>query len=134
MQKMSDLRSLVLLSLVLVSSACTNTEDVLPETSGSVSYAADIQPIFNTSCVVCHSTAAPLNGISFSNYAAVMASSGTSYGGLIVLPGNAAGSPLVDKIEPSPAQGTRMPQGGSPLSATQISKIRQWINDGAPNN
>lgn len=36
--------------------------------------------------------------------------------------------------EPGKGQGDRMPQGGIPLTQTEVNAIRQWILDGAKNN
>lgn len=52
-----------------------------------------------------------------------------------VLPGDAAASYLVRKLEGSAGiTGERMPQGGPFLSAAEIDRVRSWINAGAPNN
>ncbi len=95
-----------------------------------VDYEEEIQPIFNANCNSCHSSGQ--NSFNSSSYDAVMASTSPAsrYDSKHVLPGNANGSPLVDKIEPNPQFGSRMPQGGA-LSNEQISLIRQWIDEGA---
>jgi hypothetical protein len=59
-----------------------------------------------------------------------MASVGDLYDKKIVTPGNAAASPLYDKLLANPEFGSRMPQGGS-LTTQQIDLIRAWINEGA---
>ena len=51
-------------------------------------------------------------------------------GGNVVVPGDPDASGLVDKIEPNPDHGSRMPQGGE-LSDAEIALIRQWISEGA---
>lgn len=127
-----------LFTLLLMSSCITNTEDLtddelpVPE---EISYAENIQPIFNQSCggSGCHINNSR-NGVNLSSYSATMNSIGSNYGTAIVLPGDPANSPLVDKIEPSPDIGNRMPLSGSPLTNNEISRIRKWITDGAPNN
>lgn len=73
-------------------------------------------------------------GVRLDSYDNVMNSEGTQYGELIVQENNPAGSPLVDKIEPSPDHGQRMPQGGPYLSDDRIDQIRDWINNGANND
>jgi hypothetical protein len=100
-----------------------------------VSYSADIQPIFNTSCSGsgCHINAST-NGVRLDSYGSVMASRGSQYARLVVSPGDPGGSPLVDKIHPNPDFGRRMPDGRSPLSSRQISMIEKWIEDGAKDN
>lgn len=95
-----------------------------------VDYGDSIQPIFTARCNSCHSMGQ--NTFNSSSYAAVMASTSAAnkYNTKHVIPNDANGSPLVDKIEPNPDHGTRMPQGGT-LSADEINLIRQWISEGA---
>lgn len=92
-----------------------------------VDYEADIQPIFDQSCTSCHGSS---SGVTLTSYDAVMNSVGSQYGTEIVVPGEPDESPLVDKIEPDPEIGSRMPQGGS-LSDDEIELIRTWIQEGA---
>jgi hypothetical protein len=94
---------------------------------------ANVGQIFQTSCTPCH-ISQTTNGVRLNSYSNVINSVGTQYGTNVVVPGDANGSPLVDKIEPSPQFGVRMPEGGPYLSAERIAQIRQWINDGAENN
>jgi hypothetical protein len=100
-----------------------------------VSFARDIAPVMNSSCggSGCH-ISEPNSGVRLSSYSAVIGSVGQQYGGLIVRPGNAAASPLVDKLEPAPQFGSRMPLGRSPLSSADIARIRTWIDAGAEDN
>ncbi|MFN1834767.1 T9SS type A sorting domain-containing protein [Balneola sp. MJW-20] len=95
-----------------------------------VDYDTDIAPIMQNRCNNCHN--AGQNAFNSSSYAAVMASVSppTRYDKNQVIPGDPDGSPLVDKIEPNPQFGTRMPQGSS-LSDDQIALIRRWIAEGA---
>lgn len=126
--------TLILAVLVLVSCSKklpTQSDDTPPDTT--VTYSGTIQPIFNARCVSCHSASVPQSGVNLATYAATMASRGTQYDALIVLPNNADGSALYDKLLSSPRIGSRMPQGGS-LTSQQIANIRAWINAGAPNN
>lgn len=118
-------------TIFLLISGCTNNS-VEPEIiTDDVSYSAEIHPIFTNSCNSCHG--AGQNNFNSSSYQAVIASTSPNYGGLQVRPDDADGSPLVDKIEPNPQHGARMPVGGS-LSQNQIAKIRAWIDQGANNN
>ena len=67
---------------------------------------------------------------------AVNAASVGKAGAIRVIPGDPAGSYLIQKLEgASGIVGERMPQDGPPfLTVGQIAIIRQWIQDGAPNN
>jgi hypothetical protein len=51
-----------------------------------------------------------------------------------VLPGDAANSYLVKKIEGTQTVGTRMPQGRNALSSITIQNIKNWVDRGAKNN
>lgn len=104
----------------------------LSQTSlAQVDYTDSIQSIFNSNCTSCHGSGG-LNGVSLVNYEAVMNSTGFQYGIKIVVPEEPDESPLVDKIEPDPQHGDRMPQDGPPyLTEEEIELIRQWISEGA---
>lgn len=102
--------------------------------SPSVSFSADIGPLFATHCAGgCH-VGGTTSGVNLETYASVRSSRGDQYNELVVRPGDAAGSPLVDKIEASPRFGSRMPQGSPPLSSAQIVQVRAWIDAGALDN
>jgi hypothetical protein len=100
-----------------------------------VSYMNDIQIIFNGTCggAGCHINSSQ-SGVNLSSYNDVMSSVGQMYGREIVEPGSPDESPLVDKIEPNPEHGQRMPFGRDPLSNRQIEQIRVWIEEGALDN
>jgi len=78
-----------------------------------------------------------MNLKSGSAYASLVnvASSGKP-GATRVIPGNPSGSYLIQKLEGAPdIVGLRMPRNGPPyLTDAQIALIRQWIQNGAPNN
>ncbi len=100
-----------------------------------VSYLDDIQIIFNGTCggAGCHIDSSQ-SGVNLSSYDEVLNSVGQQYGREIVEPGSPDESPLVDKIEPNPEHGQRMPFGRDPLSNQQIEQIRVWIEEGAMDN
>lgn len=58
----------------------------------------------------------------------------SSYGVPRVTPNDPGNSVLYQKVIGNRQFGARMPQGGSSLPASEINLIRDWINDGAPNN
>ena len=51
-----------------------------------------------------------------------------------VIPNDADGSYIVMKLEGRQTVGQQMPRGGTPLDATDLTNIKNWINNGAPNN
>ena len=142
-----DMR-IALLALLFLVAACSSDSDngVLvdpdpPDNNGGgeqteeVRFSTDIQPVFAASCggSGCH-IGASTNGVNLASFASTMGSQGAQYGGAIVLPGNSAASPLIDKLGSSPQFGARMPLGRAALSAGTIQDIAAWIDAGAPNN
>ena len=113
-----------------------------PDLVANPSFAADIQGTFNTTgCTAsnCHGAAASQSNGNLD------LRTGTSYGQLVgvmgdqeniirVIAGNAAGSYLIIKLEGGQSRGSRMPKGQPALSANTIQTIKNWINNGAPNN
>ncbi len=100
----------------------------------AISYSSDVQPILTAGCggSGCHIGEAT-NGVNLTTHADVTSSVGLQYGA-IVIAGDGAGSPLIDKISAGPSQGSRMPLGRGALSTTDIATIRTWIDEGAEAN
>ena len=98
-----------------------------PLTQAQVDYTTQIQPIFNANCTSCHGSN---GGVTLTSFSALMSSVGNNYGTNVVVPGDPDASGLVDKIEPNPQFGNRMPTGGQ-LDQSDIDLIRQWISEGA---
>jgi mono/diheme cytochrome c family protein len=88
-------------------------------------FEADILPIFQKSCTMCHGT---LGGWDATSYQAVMTSGDHAP---VVIPGDAANSILVQKLLGTSAFGEIMPPGGKLPDAT-IQIIIDWITAGAP--
>ena len=138
---MKGIRSLVLVSAaILLSAGCRdtlidNTDPLDDAPTENVSFEQDVLPIFAGSCsgVGCH-VGETTNGVRLDSHERVTSSIGLQYGGPIVVPGDAAASPIVDKITPNPEFGVRMPFGRAPLPAAQIELIRTWIDEGANDN
>jgi hypothetical protein len=126
--------------LLFISTCAENTSSPLQNdddngnTPVTSVYVRDIQPIFNSNCASsgCHASSSASSGIKLSSYTDVMASTGTKLGKLVIV-NDATNSPLVKVIEGTASSVSRMPLGGSSLSASDITKIKNWINDGAKN-
>jgi mono/diheme cytochrome c family protein len=119
----------------------SNTTSSTSSTASGVSFARDIQSIFNNNCVVCHQGA---------GQAGLTLEPNLSYGKLVGVPSTEsaselrvkAGAPdqsyLIAKLQGTQSQaggsGAQMPFNGTPLSSAQIGLVQQWISDGAPNN
>ncbi len=120
------------------SSSSTSPDPPLP-VKDDPSFAADIQTIFTSSCALsgCHASGSAQGGL--------VLASGQAYGNLVnvastedaakkrVLPGDAANSYLILKIEGNQTSGSRMPPTG-PLDSSRIQNIKNWVAKGAKNN
>ncbi len=113
---------------------------VFSDAGAAVSFASDVQPIFDARCTTtCHRPTNPTGGLTLTP--------ATSYGQLVDAPGEHAACSDIARVEPgAPTSsvlylkvtgttcGPRMPQNGTPLSAGQLRTIEQWIVEGAQNN
>ena len=114
-----------------------------PPSTGGSAYDVIQQQIFNQHCLSagCHNSINQAGNLNLT--------AGVSYGDLVnvtpdnpvaaamglkrVTPFDPANSFLIIKLTgPGLGEGTRMPQGMSPLSQSDIDMIRAWIADGAP--
>lgn len=97
------------------------------EAAGStVSFAADVYPIFEAKCVKCHGVERVKEGLNMLTYEQLMAG---SFNGPVVLPGNANESLLAQLI----IEG-EMPNRGDKVTPEELQIIQNWINQGAANN
>ena len=93
--------------------------------TGAPTFEADVLPILDAKCKMCHGT---LGGWDGSTYSAVMNSGEHAP---VVIPGDADNSLLVQKLLGTPAEGTIMPPGGK-LPEAEIQIIIDWVTAGAP--
>ncbi len=97
-----------------------------------VSFASEVQPIFNANCVGCHGAGGNAGldlreGLSRTNLVG-MAAVGSA--GDLVVAGDSAASVLYQRL--SGVGGTMPPTGGLP--ATDIATVQTWIDEGALDN
>ncbi len=131
----------VAVTATFVLTAAVSAQDAKPaatlppaSTKTGVTYVTDIKPIFDASCVKCHSGDRPKARLSMDTLEGVL--KGTKQG-KIVTPGDSANSIMVKSI----AHLTREPDGWmpplnnkagiKPLTPEQIGLIRAWIDQGA---
>src|SRR5260370_38651449 len=97
-----------------------------------VTYAADIRPIFDHSCIKCHGEQKPKGKLRLDSLEGVLKG---GVDGKVVEPGNSAGSILVRDVAhladevaymPPPDNKDKIP----PLTKEQIGLIRAWIDQG----
>ena len=96
------------------------------QADSNISYAKDIQPIFQSRCASCHIGKAKSGGLNLGSYASLMAG---SEDGAVIVAGDASQSFLVEKITAG-----EMPKRGPKLTPAQIQLITDWVNAGAQNN
>ncbi|HMF95137.1 MAG TPA: c-type cytochrome [Vicinamibacterales bacterium] len=137
----------VVLSALVFAVACgsdSSTTAPSPTTPAGPTFSVQIQQqIFNSACIACHTDdgRTPSGGLNLKNastsYPALVNAGSTGKSGAIrVIPGNPSGSYLIQKLEgAADIVGLRMPRNGPPyLTDAQVQLIRQWIQNGAPNN
>jgi uncharacterized membrane protein len=95
-------------------------------TEVNVSYANDVQPIFESRCAKCHMGEQVSEGLHMDTYETLMQGSDNGH---VIVPGNASDSLLVQKIVSG-----KMPKRGPKLTPVQIQTITDWVNAGALNN
>ena len=131
------LGSLLAISVLSARAADKATVDTskLPPASDQkgVTYAKDIKPIFEKSCVKCHGAEKPKAKLRLDSLEGALKG---GEDGKVIEPGNSAGSMLVHNIAhigneddymPPPDNKAKIP----PLTKEQIGLIRAWIDQGA---
>ena len=117
--------AILAVTLTLLATACYNDNeyDLYPFAtqcdSTNASYARTIVPIVSANCNVCHSTAVASGGVITDTYDGLktVAQNGQLWAGVSWQAGYSF-----------------MPKGGNQLSTCDLAKIKNWINQGAPNN
>lgn len=111
----------------------THTDLVTPVVQEAPSFAQDIMPIFERTCLHCHGAFNEEEGeivteemLDMTTYEGLM---GGSQWGTVIEPGDAENSILYDMV----LEGD-MPEEGDPLPPEEIELIGAWINAGAENN
>ncbi len=101
------------------------------EANRMTSMEARVRPLLEGKCFECHSHAADRirGGLVLDSRSGML--QGGDSGKAVVVVGNPAGSPLMDRIRSS-EQKHRMPPKGEPLSREQAALLEDWIRQGAP--
>ena len=98
-----------------------------------VSYNQEIQPIFDTHCVDCHSYGGDAYYyVWLTDYNALMAT-GTWYNDNLIIPGDSENSVLIHTLEGTSTI-PQMPYYNTPLEQQTIDLIALWIDQGAVND
>jgi len=121
------------------SGSVTSTAVALTVLAQAPDFDTEIQPIFTGRCALsgCHAGASPKEdlrldiGAAYDEIVGVPSNQLPQW--LLVSPGDATASLLYRKVsEDSPPSGSRMPLGAGTLTATEIQRIHDWIDAGAP--
>ena len=112
-----------------VSSALPKVELMKATGKETISFAADIAPVLNEHCANCHGNGRrPSGRFNLTNMTAMLRGGDS---GPAFLPGKADESLLIQKLT-APKSGERMPLKKPALPDEIITKIKTWINEGAP--
>ena len=128
------LTTLTLIATFGLTLAATAADLPAASTKTSVTYATDIKPIFDQSCVKCHSGEKPKAKLKLDTLENALKG---SKDGKVILAGNSAKSPLVLCVAHlSEDPDSWMPPAHNkanigPLTPDQIGLIRAWIEQGA---
>ncbi len=136
--------SIVPLLLTIALSACEDDAvgpgDDAREIVAEPSFAEDVNEILQRrgcSSTGCHGSGGgglTLTASSTANYAQLVGVAAVAESFLRVDPGDAENSYVVIKTEGRQSSGQRMPLGGPPLDDIDQTNLRNWIDNGAPNN
>lgn len=102
--------------------------------SRSVSFKADVFPIFQSRCASCHKPGGAgyaASGFDVENYKTIMR--GTRFGS-VINPGSSLDSTLVLLVEHRADPSINMPHQQQRLSKRQVELIKKWIDQGAKDN
>jgi len=104
-----------------------------PSDKTGVTYATDIKPLFEKSCVKCHGAEKPKGRLRLDSLEGALKG---GEDGKVVLPGDGAGSMLVQNVAHAGDPDDYMPPPRNkanigPLTKEQIGLIRAWIDQGA---
>jgi hypothetical protein len=95
-----------------------------------IDFNRDIRPILTSQCIACHGGVKEAGGISFVFREKALAA-GKS-GERTIIPGDPDGSELIKRVtSKDPDMVMPQPDHGPPLPASDVAKLRQWIQEGA---
>jgi mono/diheme cytochrome c family protein len=127
--------ALTAIAAVALSFTASADESKLPPaaTKANVTFATDIKPIFDTSCVKCHGDEKPKAGLKLTSLETTL--KGTKEG-KVVEPGNSTKSSLVLSVAYIGEEDHWMPPKNNkakiaPLTKEQVGLVRAWVDQGA---
>ena len=106
--------------LFMMTTAALRADDSAP-----VSFTRDVVPLLRANCVGCHKPGKSKGGLDLTSHVALMKG---DKNGAVILPHDVAASPLVESISGTEPE---MPKEGEPLSAQEVTLLKNWISQGA---
>jgi hypothetical protein len=94
----------------------------------TVDFKRDIQPIFERRCAECHGEKKQKSGLRFDRKSTVFG--GADSGQAIVVAGNSARSPLIERVTTTDLD-ELMPPKGERLTDAEVALLKTWIEQGA---
>lgn len=129
---LSDRKAWAALAMCMaIGGGCTEKQE---EPEGKVSFKADVQPILERNCVVCHHPGAEgyeTSGLSLESYGNLMKGKN---GEPVIVPGSANSSVLVRAVDQNANPPIVMPHRNPLLPKKDIQLIKEWVNQGALDN
>ena len=92
-----------------------------------VNYLTEIKPILKSRCYACHAVLKQESGLRLDTASSIL--KGGSGGPAVVI-GMSEASEILTRVSSNDAD-TRMPPEGAPLTAVEIERVREWIDQGA---
>lgn len=112
------------------SPSVTPSPEAPPQPTVAIDYATQIAPILEASCVECHGPKKKKGGLALEPIAAAFKGDPMEWA---IRPGDAAQSPLIQRVELPRGDDDAMPPGErEALPPQQIALLRAWIDAGAP--
>ncbi|MCA9024233.1 MAG: PSD1 domain-containing protein [Planctomycetaceae bacterium] len=105
---------------VLLTSSIVRAEE-------TVNFVKDVRPLLESRCFECHGAETREAGLRLDRKEPALAGSDT---GQVILPGNSAESPLIERVTTTDSE-TAMPPDGERLSPDEVAVLKAWIDGGA---
>lgn len=97
--------------------------------SSKIDFNTEIKPILNKKCVACHGGVKKAGNLSFLFAHEAINTKGKS-GKIAIIPNDAENSEFYKRLITHDEE-ARMPKNEEPLTAEEINKLKEWIDDGA---
>ncbi len=122
-------RLLCSFAAVLAVGAADSPKTLPPAATGKIDFAKDVRPILTTACLSCHGPDKQRGGLRLDDGTAALRGGN---GGVVIKPGDAAGSRLLALVAGLDAEQRMPPKDKPALTPGQVGVLRAWIEQGAP--